>query len=34
MNQSEVIEMLDALSEECEELGWRNFWDKYGLYAD
>lgn len=31
MNQDRTVEMLDALADECEELGWREFWDKYGL---
>lgn len=33
MDKQPVIDMLDMLSEECLELGWKDFWRKYGLVA-
>ncbi len=33
MDQQPIIDMLDALSEECFEMGWKGFWRKYGLVA-
>ena len=30
----ETIEMIDCLADECQELGWEEFWLKYDLTFD
>lgn len=34
MDQQKTIEMLEQLGDECEDIGWRDFWKKYDLYKD